>query len=210
MNKQIIATVGCLAIMAVGGLTVNAGSTKMLSTKLDESNVRVAALEQQNDEIKEELASVTDALEIVYEEYESNIVASATLKTNEVEGDVEELYNSSIIEEQEFNVLFEEEEEEEIIEEEQKPVYTYYGTKELTAYVATGNPCADGVYPQVGYTAASNDPNLWHKWIYIEGYGDYYVHDTGGMSTTVIDLFFGSYSEAIQFGRQSANIYVYE
>ena len=93
---------------------------------------------------------------------------------------------------------------------EPKPAVTYYGTKQLTAYVATGNPCADGVYPVVGYTAASNDPNLWHKWVHIEGYGDYYIHDTGGMSTNVIDIFFGSYSEAVQFGRREAEVYVYE
>jgi len=87
--------------------------------------------------------------------------------------------------------------------------YTYYATYSLTAYCATGNPCADGVYPQIGYTVASNDKNLWHKWIYIEGMGSYYVHDTGGMSTNVIDIFMGSYDECIQFGRRSANIYVY-
>jgi 3D (Asp-Asp-Asp) domain-containing protein len=78
----------------------------------------------------------------------------------------------------------------------------------LTAYIATGNPCADGVYPQVGYTVASNDPNLWHRWIRIEGYGDYYVHDTGGMASNVIDIFVGSYDEAIQFGRRTADVYI--
>ena len=87
--------------------------------------------------------------------------------------------------------------------------YTYYATYSLTAYCATGNPCADGAYPQVGHTVASNDRNLWHKWIYIEGMGTYYVHDTGGMATNVIDVFMGSYNECIQFGRRSANIYVY-
>ena len=87
--------------------------------------------------------------------------------------------------------------------------YTYYATYTLTAYCATGNPCADGVYPTVNHTVASNDRNLWHKWIYIEGLGTYYVHDTGGMATSVIDVFMGSYSECMQFGRRSAKIYVY-
>ena len=86
----------------------------------------------------------------------------------------------------------------------------YYATLELTAYIATGNPCADGAYPQVGYTVASNDPALWHRRIYIEGYGDYYVHDTGGMASNVLDVFVGSYDEAIQFGRRTADVYVYE
>lgn len=83
----------------------------------------------------------------------------------------------------------------------------YIGTFELTAYCATGNPCADGAYPQVGYTVACNDSRLWHHWIYIEGYGTFYVHDTGGMASNVIDIFMGSYDECIQFGRRSANIY---
>ena len=86
----------------------------------------------------------------------------------------------------------------------------YYATLELTAYIATGNPCADGAYPQVGYTVASNDPALWHRRIHIEGYGDYYVHDTGGMASNVLDVFVGSYDEAIQFGRRTADVYVYE
>lgn len=97
----------------------------------------------------------------------------------------------------------------EIIEEQQQEENKIYiGEYELTAYVATGNPCADGVYPEIGYTVACNDPALWHKWIYIEGYGNYYVHDTGGMSSNVIDIFVGSYDEAIQFGRRSADVYM--
>lgn len=84
-----------------------------------------------------------------------------------------------------------------------------YGTFELTAYCATGNACADGAYPSVGYTVACNDPALWHKWIYIEGYGTYYVHDTGGMASNVVDIFMGSYDECIQFGRRTAAVYVY-
>lgn len=86
----------------------------------------------------------------------------------------------------------------------------YYATLELTAYIATGNPCADGAYPQVGYTVASNDPALWHRRIHIEGYGDYYVHDTGGMGIGTLDIFVGSYDEAIQFGRRIADVYIIE
>lgn len=100
--------------------------------------------------------------------------------------------------------MYKQREEEQIVKE------VYMGNYELTAYIATGNPCADGNYPQVGYTVASNDPNLWHKWIRIEGYGDYYVHDTGGMSSNVIDIFVSSYDEAIQFGRRSAEVYIIE
>lgn len=87
---------------------------------------------------------------------------------------------------------------------------TYYSTMELTAYMWTGNPCADGVYPAEGYTAACNDPNLWHKWVYIEGIGTYYIHDTGGMASNVIDVYLGTYDACVNFGRQSANVYILE
>lgn len=95
-------------------------------------------------------------------------------------------------------------------ESEESSTLLYFGDLEITAYIETGNPCADGVYPSVGYTVASNDPALWHKWIYIDGVGDRYVHDTGAMASNVIDLFVGSYEEAIQFGRQVRSIYIYE
>lgn len=86
---------------------------------------------------------------------------------------------------------------------------TYLGTYSLTAYCATGNPCADGDMPSVGHTIACNDPALWHRWIYIEGYGTYFCHDTGGMpSNNIIDVFVGSYDEAISFGTRSANCYL--
>jgi len=84
----------------------------------------------------------------------------------------------------------------------------YVGEFEITAYTHTGNNCADGVYPCAGVTAASNDPKLWHKTIRIEGYGDFYVHDTGGMSRNVIDIFMDTRSECIQFGRKE-NVKVY-
>lgn len=92
---------------------------------------------------------------------------------------------------------------------------TYVGSYQCTAYKSTGNACADGVYPCEGVTVASNDPNLWHKVIEISGTGTdwdglYYVHDTGGMSSNVIDIFIDDYSECIQFGRRSADVYIVE
>lgn len=87
---------------------------------------------------------------------------------------------------------------------------TYYSNMELTAYVWTGNPCADGVYPAEGYTAACNDPALWHKWVYIDGVGLRYIHDTGGMASNVIDIYVKDIDVATQFGRQTANVYILE
>lgn len=89
-----------------------------------------------------------------------------------------------------------------------EPQMTFYSEMEMTAYVATGNPCADGVYPEVGWTAACNDPNLWHKTIFIVGYGTRYVHDTGGMASNVIDLFVSTESEAYEIGRRNVEVYI--
>lgn len=90
---------------------------------------------------------------------------------------------------------------------------TYYATYTCTAYKSTGNACADGVYPCEHVTVASNDPSLWHKVIEVSGTGTewdgiYYVHDTGGMSSNVVDIFIDDYGECIQFGRRTAEIYI--
>jgi len=87
---------------------------------------------------------------------------------------------------------------------------TYAGNYELTAYTWTGNPCADGVYPREGVTVASNDSSLWHKCVYIEGYGVFFVHDTGGMSNNVIDIYMDSYDACIEFGRRAGEVYIIE
>lgn len=84
----------------------------------------------------------------------------------------------------------------------------YVGNFELTAYTWTGNPCADGEYPRASHTVACNDPRLWHEWIYIEGYGTYYCHDRTGVSSNVIDIYMDDYDSCIQFGRQSARVYI--
>ena len=86
----------------------------------------------------------------------------------------------------------------------------YVGEYTLTGYVDTGNACADGVYPCEGVTVACNDPKLWHKNIYIEGYGLFYVHDTGAMNNNVIDIFVCSKAEAYQIGGKKAKVYVIE
>ena len=107
---------------------------------------------------------------------------------------------------------------EEVVYEEPEVVYeepaapsgmTYIGTYYITGYVATGNPCKDESMPVVGWTAANNDPNLWGKTIHIEGLGDRYIHDTGGMGLGTIDVFVGSVDEAYAI-TGNYEVYVYE
>ncbi len=84
---------------------------------------------------------------------------------------------------------------------------TLVGYYELTAYEETGYPCANGNYPTVGYTVACNSLPLGTR-IYIEGYGEYVVEDTGGMGGGVVDIYLGDPGACIQFGRQGANVYI--
>ena len=171
--------------------------------------VSVQQMKQQVDNLEEQNKTILHKYKLQEEhinEIDSHFVdyASETdAMINDLAGHVEELKLEKEVKEVE---LHQEEEpvEEEIVESEQTS--SVVGTYELTAYIATGNPCADGVYPQVGYTAACNDPNLWHKWVHIDGYGDYFIHDTGGMASNVIDIFVSSYDEAIQFGRRTATV----
>lgn len=91
-----------------------------------------------------------------------------------------------------------------------EPSMTYYADMELTAYEYTGNCTADGSVPVAWYTVASNDPNLWHKHIWISGYGEFWVCDTGGMSLSCLDIYLGDYDSCIQFGRRIGKVYICE
>lgn len=105
---------------------------------------------------------------------------------------------------------------EEVVYEEPEVVYeepaasgmTYIGTYYCTGYVATGNPCANGNYPSVGYTIASNSLPMGTT-VYIDGLGDRVVEDTGGMPNSVIDVFVGSVDEAYAI-TGNYEVYVYE
>ena len=91
-----------------------------------------------------------------------------------------------------------------------EPEMTYLGVYTLTAYEYTGNCTADGSTPIEWWTVACNDPALFHKKIFIEGYGDFYICDTGGMpSKSILDIYLGDYDACIQFGVKTANVYLY-
>lgn len=60
----------------------------------------------------------------------------------------------------------------------EKPKLEFWGNCQITAYEHTGNPCANGRMPTVGYTVANNVLPLGTK-VYIEGIGYRTVEDRG-------------------------------
>ena len=84
---------------------------------------------------------------------------------------------------------------------------SYYTSSWTTAYAWTGNRCADERWPELGYTAASSDPNLWNKWIYIDGVGEFYIHDYCP-NTGVIDIYMGDEESCWEYGSSVRDIYI--
>lgn len=83
---------------------------------------------------------------------------------------------------------------------------------ESTAYTWTGNKTATGTWPDKGTIAV--DPRvipLGSK-VYVEGYGFATATDTGGaIKGNIIDVYFPSYDECIQWGRKHGiNVYILE
>ena len=85
----------------------------------------------------------------------------------------------------------------------------YLGVYDLTAYEWTGNPCANGNYPSVGYTVACNSLPLGTQ-LYIEGVGYRVVEDRGATwhSSNWIDLYLGDVSSCYDWGVRSCNVYI--
>ena len=79
----------------------------------------------------------------------------------------------------------------------------------ITAYAATGNPCANGNYPTVGKTIACNSLPMGTK-VYIEGIGERIVEDRGASwhVDNWIDLYLGETQTCINWGKQELNVYI--
>lgn len=96
------------------------------------------------------------------------------------------------------------------------PQYELLGVYDLTAYCKCSICCgqwantpgtASGTIPEEGRTVAINGVPFGTK-VYIEGYGNYVVEDTGGMGYSVCDVFHSSHDRACNFGRKyGVNIY---
>ena len=217
-------------MLCVAGV-FNVFERKKLENKLDAVNAQVEEILIENEQLKS-IASQTDAeLQSMDKKIDSTqdvlsntnralirinkqIQNSTEEKPKEISKEVNTVtetymaYDDTpvVAEEPEVEVS-----EVEVAEEaEPQPQSRYLGQFEITAYSWTGNPCADGVMPQEGVTAASNDPSLWHQWIYVDGIGDVYIHDTGGMGMGVIDIYMPLESDCIEWGRQTRDVYYSE
>lgn len=91
----------------------------------------------------------------------------------------------------------------------EKPKLEFWANCEITAYEWTGNPCRDGRYPEVGYTAANNVLPSGTK-IYIEGIGYRTVHDTGATwhRSNWVDVYMGDKATCDALGVQWHDVYL--
>lgn len=82
---------------------------------------------------------------------------------------------------------------------------------EATAYTYTGYCTASGLAPRVGLVAVDPTVIPLGSMLYIEGYGYAVAADTGGaIKGRIIDVFFDTLRECINWGRRSVEIYVLE
>ena len=79
----------------------------------------------------------------------------------------------------------------------------------ITAYTATGSPCANGNMPTSGFTVACNSLDFGDE-IYIKGIGFRTVEDRGPgwLGSEWCDVFCDSTAECIQFGSQYHDVYL--
>ena len=89
--------------------------------------------------------------------------------------------------------------------------YEYYGEFLTTAYTHSGNCCADGTYPEAGFTIACNSLALGCE-LFIEGVGFRTVCDRGpsSMPSQWCDVFVDTYEQAVAFGEQYHKVWIIE
>ena len=82
------------------------------------------------------------------------------------------------------------------------------GEWRVTAYAETGSPCANGSYPQTGYTIACNSLDFGTE-VYIEDVGFRTVEDRGPawLGDAWLDLYLGDYDACVQWGDQTKKVW---
>ena len=89
--------------------------------------------------------------------------------------------------------------------------YTKTMSVQATAYTATGNRTATGTWPNEGTIAVDPSVIPLGSTVYIPGYGYARAEDTGGaIKGKIIDLYYDSKSECINWGRRNITIYILE
>ncbi len=88
-------------------------------------------------------------------------------------------------------------------------VYTKAITVQATAYTATGNRTATGTWPSEGTIAVDPSVIPLGTTVYIPGYGYATAEDTGGaIKGKIVDVYFDTKSECINWGRKNLTIYI--
>ncbi|MGN1031167.1 MAG: 3D domain-containing protein, partial [Butyricicoccaceae bacterium] len=86
--------------------------------------------------------------------------------------------------------------------------YKWKKTFEATAYTG-GGTTASGLAAKVGRIAV--DPRVipLGSQLYVSGYGYCVAADTGGaIKGNIVDLYFNTYSECVNFGRKNVTVYL--
>lgn len=201
--KKILISMTIIVIIVAVSLSINNVNNKDITSIQASVEANITTTTEELTTITtEEITTEVSTTEVTTEELTTVTEELTTACTEEV---IEIYIEDTEAEYEAYTECVEEETEAQI-----ESSLTYYGYKELTAYEWTGNTCADGVYPQTGYTVASNDSNLWHRWIYIDGLGTYYVHDhmADWVGSEIIDIYMGDVDTCNAFGRQEAEVYL--
>lgn len=85
----------------------------------------------------------------------------------------------------------------------------FLGTWLITAYGATGSPCASGAWPEVGRTVACNSLPFGTR-VWIDGVGERVVEDRGpsSLGSEWLDLYLGDEGACWQWGAPRLNVYL--
>jgi len=94
-------------------------------------------------------------------------------------------------------------------EEDPLSAYEYVGCWLTTAYAPTGCACANGEYPESGYTIACNSLDFGTE-VFIQGIGFRMVEDRGptSMPSEWLDIFMDTEGECIAYGEQMHDVWI--